>query len=152
MKPDRRQVKASVLVPANPAQVYSALTNADAISAWFGAWTGCELSSVSVAPKVGGRLVIKSREKSGKEHWIKAQFIALRKNSHISAYWDSDFVCGFATQLHVDIEGEDRCCMVTFRHAGFEPDSEMAERHLRGWQGIGLTLARGIGRVDNHRK
>ena len=152
MKSDKRQVKASVLVPASPSQVYGALTNADAISAWFGAWTGCELSSVSVAPKVGGRLVIKSREKSGKEHWIKAQFISLRKNSHISAHWDSDFVRGFATELQIDIEGKDRGSMVTFRHIGFEPESEMAERHLRGWQGIGLTLARGIGRLDNHRK
>lgn len=152
MKPDKQQVRASVLVHATPSQVYNALTSADAIAAWFGAWTGCELSSVSVAPKVGGRLVIKSREKSGGEHWVKAQFIALRKNNHIAAYWDSDFVRGFATEVQVDIEAEGQGCLVTFRHIGLRPGSEVAERHLRGWQGIALTLARGIARVDHHRK
>jgi len=145
--PHRASIRSEANLDAAADVVHRALTSADAFRQWWSVWTRCELISVFVEPRRGGRFEIRSRARSGDEHFHTGEYLYLAPDLIVTT-WATDYSEGFKSSVRYQIRrrGSQRTQLV-IDHTDIEAAAEH-ELMSRSWPHIIEVMRRGIPHLD----
>lgn len=146
----RASIRCEATVTAPAQVVHRALTSADAFRQWWSVWTRCELISVFVDARRGGRFEIRSRARSGDEHFHTGEYLYLGPDLIVTS-WATDYSEGFKSTVRYQLRrlGRQKTKLL-IEHTDLE---SAAERELmsRSWPHIVEVMRRGIPHLDPDR-
>lgn len=128
-------------IPATPAKVYEAWTQAEGMSRWMAPADDFTVKVHRADARVGGEYRVEMLNPEGGRHVVHGSFLELipGKRLVLTWEWETNPAAG-NSQVTVDLAPEGEGTHLTLTHDRF-PDAETRDHHAQGWTGCIGRLA-----------
>ena len=122
------------VLPASPAQVFAAWTNADIMKQWFCPSTEMTVPVAEADARPGGKYRIVMENDEGETHSPSGTYETVVPNEKLVFSWKWS-TSELVTRVTIDLrELDDNQTELTLTHEGF-PEVAIRDQHNQGWDG-----------------
>jgi uncharacterized protein YndB with AHSA1/START domain len=118
---------------APPAKVFSAWTDPQRLTRWFGPDGGAVLHA-DTDVRVGGRFRVVFRTEDGEEHDVSGLYREVVADAKLQFTWMWRTMPERKSLVTIDLKPDGAGCMLTLTHEQFV-DEPARDRHRTGWNG-----------------
>jgi len=122
------------VLPASPARVFAAWTDADIMKQWFCPSAEMTVPVAEVDARPGGEYQIVMENKEGETHSPSGTYETVIENEKLVFSWKWS-TSELVTRVTIDLrELDDNLTELTLTHEGF-PEESIRDQHNQGWDG-----------------
>jgi uncharacterized protein YndB with AHSA1/START domain len=132
---------------AAPEDVFDAWTNPEVLRRWWTRDAGVASPGCEVDLRVGGRYVLRMRDRSGELHIVGGEYREVDRPRRLVYTWrwegDGGLHPGHVSVVTVEFRADGEATTVVLEHSGLASE-ESRTRHGAGWQAVLASLAQEI--------